>query len=80
MALLGLRRSSADLKTSALLAMADAFWLALGLLLVMEGVLPAIHPRAWRRTFEQLLGLSDQHIRTFGLLSMVAGLVLIWVL
>lgn len=60
--------------------MPDAFWLALALLLVLEGLMPAIHPQGWRRMFAQLLQLNDQQIRKMGLLSMVLGLVLLWVM
>lgn len=60
--------------------MLDALWIALALLLVLEGLMPAIHPQGWRRMFTQLLQLSDQQIRQVGLVSMVLGLVLLWVL
>ncbi len=60
--------------------MSDALWTALALLLVLEGLMPAINPAGWRRMFEQLLQLGDQQIRTFGLISMLAGLLLLWVL
>jgi len=60
--------------------MSDALWMALGLLLVLEGLMPALHPGGWRRMFEQILSLPDHQIRTFGLVSMVCGLVLLWVL
>ena len=59
--------------------MQDALWLALALVLVLEGLLPAIHPQGWRRMFTELLRLDDQQIRKVGLLSMVLGLVLLWV-
>jgi uncharacterized protein YjeT (DUF2065 family) len=58
--------------------MSDAIWIALALLLVLEGLMPAINPAGWRRMFEQLLRLNDQQIRTAGLISMVIGLVLLW--
>lgn len=58
--------------------MSDAIWIALALLLVLEGLMPAINPGGWRRMFEQLLRLSDQQVRTIGLISMVAGLILLW--
>ena len=58
--------------------MPDAIWIALALLLVLEGLMPAINPAGWRRMFEQLLRLNDQQIRTAGLISMVIGLVLLW--
>lgn len=60
--------------------MLDALWIALALLLVLEGLMPAIHPQGWRRMFTQLLQLNDQQIRQVGLVSMVLGLVLLWVL
>lgn len=60
--------------------MSDALWLALALLLVLEGLMPAINPGGWRRMFEQILGLQDHQIRAVGLVSMLAGLVLLWVL
>ena len=56
----------------------DLFWLALGLVLVFEGLMPALAPARWRRLFEQLLQLQDGQIRFFGLLLMVIGLALVW--
>ena len=58
----------------------DAVWLALGLLLVIEGLFPFVSPAGWRRMFQQLLQLHDGQIRFFGLCSIVGGLVLIWLL
>jgi uncharacterized protein len=60
--------------------MADAVWMALALLLVFEGLMPAINPQGWRRLFEQILKLDDQQIRTAGLASMVIGLFVLWVI
>ncbi|HIV69429.1 MAG TPA: DUF2065 domain-containing protein [Candidatus Aquabacterium excrementipullorum] len=60
--------------------MADAFWLALALVLVIEGLLPMINPAAWRRVFEQALQLDDAQLRLVGISSVLCGLVLIWVL
>lgn len=57
---------------------ADAFWLALALVLVIEGLFPFISPTGWRRMFTQLLQLQDGQIRFFGLLSILAGLITIW--
>jgi uncharacterized protein len=58
----------------------DAIWVAMALVLVFEGLLPALNPAAWRRLFEQMLQLQDHQIRAFGLCSMVAGLVILWLL
>ena len=60
--------------------MSDAIWIALALLLVLEGLMPAINPGGWRRMFEQLLRLSDQQVRAIGLISMVAGLIMLWLI
>ena len=58
----------------------DTLWLALALVLVIEGLFPFISPASWRRMFSQLLQLSDGQIRTFAMASISAGLLLIWVL
>jgi uncharacterized protein YjeT (DUF2065 family) len=60
--------------------MSDAIWIALALLLVLEGLMPAINPAGWRRMFEQIMRLSDQQIRTIGLVSMIVGLIVLWLL
>ena len=54
------------------------FWLAMALVLVIEGFMPFISPGSWRKTFLQILQLSDGQLRFFGLLSLLSGLVLIW--
>jgi uncharacterized protein YjeT (DUF2065 family) len=59
----------------------DSFWLALALMLVIEGMLPFISPASWRQVFERLLAMSDGQIRFVGLSSMVAGalaLLFVW--
>ncbi len=53
-------------------------WLALALVLVIEGLFPFVSPTGWRRMFAQLLQLQDGQIRFFGLLSILAGLITIW--
>ncbi len=52
---------------------------ALALMLVMEGLLPFISPRAWREAFRRAIELSDGQIRFIGLSSMLAGLLLLLV-
>ncbi|MBS0429687.1 MAG: DUF2065 domain-containing protein [Proteobacteria bacterium] len=56
----------------------DAFWSAVALVLVIEGILPFVSPGGWRRGFTQLMQLRDGQLRFFGLCSIVAGLVLLW--
>ena len=55
----------------------NSLWIALALLLVIEGLLPFLSPIRWRRVFEQLLALSDGQIRFFGLCSVSIGLLLL---
>ena len=47
---------------------------AFGLMLVLEGMLPFLAPRAWRQAFSRLLTLSDGQLRFMGLMSMGIGL------
>ena len=59
--------------------MATTFLMALALMLVIEGLLPFLAPRLWRETFQRLMQLSDGQIRFFGLTSMIAGLLLLFI-
>lgn len=54
-------------------------WLAaLGLALIIEGLLPFIAPSAWRQAFTQLMQMADGQLRFFGLLALGGGLLLLW--
>lgn len=54
-------------------------WLAaLGLALIIEGLLPFIAPSAWRQAFTQLMQMADGQLRFFGLLAVGGGLLLLW--
>jgi hypothetical protein len=52
----------------------DTLWAALALVLVVEGLMPFVAPRAWRETFRRLTELSDGQIRFIGLVSIMIGL------
>lgn len=52
---------------------------ALALLLIVEGLLPFVNPRGWRRVFEAATRLNDGQIRFVGLASMLVGLALLFV-
>jgi len=58
-----------------------AFWdvalSAVALMLVAEGLLPFVSPLSWRRIFERALQMSDGQIRFLGLVSVVAGVVML---
>jgi len=51
---------------------------AVSILLVLEGLLPFLNPQATRRVFEQLARMSERELRVAGLISMLAGLVLLF--
>jgi uncharacterized protein YjeT (DUF2065 family) len=53
---------------------------ALGLLLVIEGVLPFAAPALWRDGFRRVLELSDGQLRFIGAASMLGGVFLLWML
>jgi uncharacterized protein YjeT (DUF2065 family) len=59
--------------------MSDLLWSALALVLVFEGLLPLLAPRAWRRMFIEMLKLNDGQIRFFGLICLLGG-ALLWLL
>jgi uncharacterized protein len=46
---------------------------ACALVLVLEGVLPLVAPRAWRETFRRLTELSDGQLRFIGLIAIAIG-------
>lgn len=60
--------------------MSGGDWLAaLGLLLVIEGILPFAAPAMWREAFRRATELTDGQLRFFGAASMLGGLfVLMW--
>jgi len=59
---------------------ADTFWLALALVLVIEGLFPFLSPAGWRRMFLQVLQFGDGQLRFFGMCSILCGGLLIWYL
>ena len=58
--------------------MGGTLLMAIALVLVIEGLLPFLAPGVWRDTFRRILALSDGQIRFFGLSSMLAGLLLLY--
>jgi len=54
----------------------ETLGLALGLMLVLEGLLPLIAPSAWRQMFQRVTELNDGQIRFFGLLAVGGGALL----
>ena len=55
----------------------NTLFMALALVLIIEGVLPFLAPSLWRDTFRRITQLSDGQIRFFGLSSMLLGLLIL---
>lgn len=51
---------------------------ALALVMVIEGILPFINPNGWRQTMQQAGRLSDNALRSVGLVSMLAGVLVLY--
>ncbi|WP_318379540.1 DUF2065 domain-containing protein [uncultured Enterobacter sp.] len=60
--------------------MNTTIWLALALVLVLEGLGPMFYPRAWRRMIGALIQLPDNVLRRFGGGLVVAGVVVYYML
>jgi uncharacterized protein YjeT (DUF2065 family) len=47
--------------------------IAVGLMLVLEGLLPFVSPERWRAVFERAAKLTDGQLRFLGLISLLVG-------
>jgi uncharacterized protein YjeT (DUF2065 family) len=56
--------------------MNNSIWLAIGLVLVLEGLGPLIAPRGWRNMITQLSDQPDNQLRRIGGCLVVAGAVI----
>ncbi|MDZ7621462.1 MAG: DUF2065 domain-containing protein [Candidatus Competibacteraceae bacterium] len=53
---------------------------AFGLMLVLEGILPFLNPRALRQALLQIAQLEDRVLRFVGLIGMALGLLVLYFL
>lgn len=59
--------------------MSTELWIALALVLVIEGLLPAVAPNAYRRAMAAVSQMDARAVRIMGMTSMIAGaLILYW--
>lgn len=58
--------------------MNTSWTLALGMLLLLEGIVPFLFPAQWRSAFSRITELSDGQIRFLGLIALACGLAVIW--
>lgn len=55
-------------------------WMAVGLVLVLEGLGPMLFPQAWRKMIQAMTQLPDSTLRRFGGGLVVAGCVIYYML
>jgi hypothetical protein len=53
-------------------------WVALALMLVIEGLMPFINPITFKKTLIQMASMSESQLRVFGLICMLTGLLLLY--
>lgn len=53
-------------------------WAALCLVAVLEGLILFAMPGGWKRTMVQILQLPDSHVRRLGGITLVVGLVALY--
>ncbi|MFA7399972.1 MAG: DUF2065 domain-containing protein [Sideroxydans sp.] len=58
--------------------MGDYWLIALGLMLVLEGIMPFLFPAEWRETLRKVTQFQDGQVRFLGLTLMLSGLILIY--
>ena len=59
--------------------MSNSLWLAMGLVLIVEGLGPLIAPNGWRNMVRQLSEQQDHQLRRIGGCLVVAGVVIAYV-
>lgn len=58
----------------------NELWIALALVLVIEGLLPALSPDGYRRAMQSVSQMDRRGIRMMGMVSMIAGAMLLYFL
>lgn len=49
-------------------------------MLILEGVVPFLYPQRWRNLVHQLALVSNRGLRITGFLSMMAGVILLYII
>lgn len=55
-------------------------WIALALLLIVEGIFPFLSPDGLRKALAAIHQLSDSQLRFAGMTSMLVGVVLLYII
>lgn len=54
-----------------------SFVIAVGLVLILEGIVPLVFPSLWKDTFRRIIGLEDGQLRFVGLMAVVSGVMVL---
>ncbi|MGL6262185.1 DUF2065 domain-containing protein [Vibrio sp. WXL103] len=57
--------------------MSNAIWLALGIVLIIEGLGPLLVPNGWRAMLQEIVAQPDSQLRRLGGCLVVSGLVMV---
>ncbi len=60
--------------------MSEAIWIALGLVLIVEGLGPLLVPNRWRAMIVEMVRQPDAQLRRIGGCLVVAGFVIVFML
>lgn len=60
--------------------MLEKLFLALALMVVIEGIFPFVNPSAYKKFLMQFSQIDDKTLRRIGLSMMIAGTLLIYIL
>lgn len=58
----------------------NELWLAMALVLVIEGLMPALAPQSYRRTMLSVMKMDDNALRSSGVVMIVLGAVTVYFL
>jgi len=51
--------------------------IALGIVLILEGIVPLVLPSLWKETFRRITTLEDGQLRFVGLMAVVSGVMVL---
>jgi len=57
----------------------NTFYLALGIVLIIEGIFPFALPEVWKKTFSKMVRFKTGQIRFYGLLSVLIGIIILFI-
>jgi len=56
----------------------NTLYLALGIVLIIEGIFPLALPDVWKKTFSKMVRFKTGQIRFYGLLSVLIGIIILF--